>query len=573
MDERTAHNAPERGAAAILDYHEATKHSETSVRESPHFLDWPNQPLPFKIYRDLDAVPLVRDFPERDEAALAAIARDPAEPVVRRTPDRAALSRLLHLAAGITKVRRHAGGELYFRAHPNTGNLHHIDLYLVTGELPDLAAGIYHFGPHDFSLHRLREGDWRGVLVEASGAHPDLARAPAVVASASTWWRNAWKYRDRAWRHVFWDGGALHANLLAAAATEDLSPRVVLGFADAAVTRLLSLDPGREGPVALVALGCCDRSPPPPPRPELPPLRLETVPLSPEEVDYPAIREAQRASSLPDGRVAADWRSRAIPAELPHASEGAHRGGSGEGAPRPPKRRAGLLHSERLPLAGLFHRAQASPHPPSGPRIPLRPLSDEALPADTLDAVVRRRGSTRAFDPGAALSFEELSTALDRATRGVAADFLAPGASLLELYLLVNAVDGLAPGVYRLRREEGALELLRERDEAEVRRAAARLALGQELAGRAAVNVYHLADLEAVVDRLGARGYRAAQLEGGIVGGRLYLAAYAQRFGATGLTFFDDEVIDFLGPHVAGHGVMFLTALGRADRAALGLAG
>ena len=45
------------------------------------------------------------------------------------------------------------------------------------------------------------------------------------------------------------------------------------------------------------------------------------------------------------------------------------------------------------------------------------------------------------------------------------------------------------------------------------------------------------------------RGYRAAQLEGGITGGRLYLAAYAQRFGATGLTFFDDEVTEFLSPH------------------------
>jgi len=568
MDERTAHNPPERDAAAILDYHEATKHSETSVRESPHFLDWPNQPLPFKIYRDLDAVPLARDLPERDEPALAAIARDPADPLVPRTPDRAVLSRVLHLAAGITKVRRHAGGELYFRAHPNTGNLHHIDLYLVAGELPDLAAGIYHFGPHDFSLRRLREGDWRGVLVEASGAHPDLARAPAVVASASTWWRNAWKYRDRAWRHVFWDGGALHANLLAAAATEALSPRVVLGFADAAVTRLLSLDPGREGPVALVALGCCDPPPPPPPRPELPPLRLETVPLSPEEVDYPAIRAAQRASSLPDGRAAAAWRSRAL-----EAGSGDAQPGDAPEVARSTSRPRRRWRPEHLALSGVLHRKKsASPSPP-GPRLPLRPRPDDELPRDPLDAVVRRRGSTRAFDPEAALSFEELSTALDRATRGVAADFLVPGTSLLELYLIVNAVEGLAPGVYRFHRRERALELLREESEAELRRAAARLALGQPLAGHAAVNVYHLADLDAVVSRLGARGYRAAQLEGGIVGGRLYLAAYAQRFGATGLTFFDDEVIEFLGPHAAGHGVMFLTALGRADRAALGLAG
>jgi len=82
------------------------------------------------------------------------------------------------------------------------------------------------------------------------------------------------------------------------------------------------------------------------------------------------------------------------------------------------------------------------------------------------------------------------------------------------------------------------------------------------------VNVYSLADLGQVLARFGNRGYRAAQLEGGITGERMYLAAYAQRFGATGLTFFDDEVTEFFGPHAAGKSVMFLVALGYPRRAA-----
>ena len=65
--------------------------------------------------------------------------------------------------------------------------------------------------------------------------------------------------------------------------------------------------------------------------------------------------------------------------------------------------------------------------------------------------------------------------------------------------------------------------------------------------------------------------YRAAQLEGGITGGRMYLAAYAQGIRATGLTFFDDEVTEFFSPHAAGKSVMFLVALGYPDRVALGL--
>jgi nitroreductase len=134
--------------------------------------------------------------------------------------------------------------------------------------------------------------------------------------------------------------------------------------------------------------------------------------------------------------------------------------------------------------------------------------------------------------------------------------------------LIVNAVEGLAPGSYRYQRADRSLVLLRE---GEQRKAAGRLGLGQHLAAAAAVNVYSLVDLPRVLERFGSRGYRAAQLEGGITGGRLYLAAYAQRFGASGLTFFDDEVTGFFAPDAAGKSAMFLVALGHPDREALGV--
>jgi SagB-type dehydrogenase family enzyme len=515
-----------RDTAATVDYHEATKHSEQSTRASRHVLDWENQPLSFKIYRDLEAIPLSRGFPVNDLPALQAIAPPvaaaAAEAEGERMPDLATLARVLDLSAGITKRRRTPGGETTFRAYPNTGALHHIDLYLVTGELPDLAAGVYHFGPHDFALRRLREGDHRAVLLEASGENPDVARAPVVIASASTYWRNAWKYQARAYRHCFWDGGTLHANLLAVAASEALEPQLVMGFADRPVEHLLGLDPAREGAIALVALGRSQR-----PASAAPPaaeLRLETEPLSRFEVDYPAIRAQHAASSLADGAEAASWRGTAPTTATP-------------------------------PATGSLH--------------PLRPKTPPELSAESLDRVIRRRGSTRAFDRTRSISFEELSTLLDATAHGVPADFLAaPGATLLDLYLIVHAVEGLAPGTYYFRRSERSLEQLREGD---FRQAAGWLGLGQELPADATVNVYSLAHLPPVLARFGNRGYRAAQLEGGIAGGRMYLSAYAQRFGASGLTFFDDEVTEFFSPHAAGKSVMFLVALGHADRAALGL--
>ena len=166
--------------------------------------------------------------------------------------------------------------------------------------------------------------------------------------------------------------------------------------------------------------------------------------------------------------------------------------------------------------------------------------------------------------------FEALSSLLERSTRGVPADFLEePGATLCDAYLIVNAVEGLAPGAYHYRPRDASLELLRE---GSFRAQAGRLGLGQRLLAHAAVNVYHLAELPRALTRFGSRGYRAAQLEAAINGGCMYLAAYAQRFGASGLTFFDDEVTEFFSPHAAGKSVMFLVALGHPDRAALGLA-
>src|SRR5205814_1792831 len=74
---------------------------------------------------------------------------------------------------------------------------------------------VYHYGAHDDGLRRLRAGDFRRVLVEATGGEPAVAAAPVVAVCTSTFWRNAWKYRARAYRHSYWDSGTILANTLA----------------------------------------------------------------------------------------------------------------------------------------------------------------------------------------------------------------------------------------------------------------------------------------------------------------------------------------------------------------------
>lgn len=50
------------------------------------------------------------------------------------------------------------------------------------------------------------------------------------------------------------------------------------------------------------------------------------------------------------------------------------------------------------------------------------------------------------------------------------------------------------------------------------------------------------------------------------MGGKINLAAYAQRLGASGLTFFDDDGTEFSSPDAAGKSVMFLVAVGKPAR-------
>jgi SagB-type dehydrogenase family enzyme len=505
-----------RNANAAWNYHEATKHSHASIRSNRHVMDWNNQPLPFKIYPALEPLRLPGEVRQTGVAALSAIAEHiPAQ--VDAAPDLEAIAQLLYLSAGITRKRKYLGGELYFRAAACTGALYEVELYLVCGDLAGLQAGVYHFGPAEFGLRRLREGDYRGVLVEATGGEAAIAHAPLTIVCTCTYWRNAWKYQARTYRHFGWDNGTLLANLLAVATALGLPARVVCGFVDASVNRLLDVDSQREAAFSLVALGhggalAASTAA------EISPLGFETVPLSTREVDYPLMREMHAASSLETNEEVEKWRGHAPLADFP---------------------------------------------PAAGSTITLTPLSDAEMPRDPVEQVIQRRGSTRKF-ARSPITQPQLSTMLDRATRGVPADFLdPPGAQLNDLYLIVHAVEGLTPGAYVLHRSRGALELLKEGN---FRADAGYLALGQELAADAAVDIFFLADLRPIFQRFGNRGYRAVQLEAGILGGKLYLSAYAQRLGATGLTFFDDDVTRFFSPHAEGKSTIFLVALGHSAK-------
>ncbi len=500
------------------EYHERTKHSPRSVRADSHRLDFENKPRPFKLYKDRPTEPLADAIRPPMQPALSAIAEPGPAPEQGGPVDLGAVTNLLYLAAGITKRIQRGDRDLLFRAAACTGALYHIDLYLVTGDLDALPAGVYHFDPRRCSLDVLRTGDYRAALAAASGSDPRIEHAPVSVVATSTWWRNAWKYRARTYRHAFWDSGTVLANLLATAATLDLPATVRLGFQDEAVAALLGLDISQEAPLEIVPIGSGDRAPP---APDVSKLEPETVPLSDEVVEYPLIEGAYRGSMLADAGAVRSWRDRAL-----------------DGAIR-------------------------SRGPGDSEHVPVTPVGPEQASKVPLYRTIRRRGSCREYTRDD-LNARKVATVLDRATRGVTTDVTGAASGGLrfnDIYCLINGLEGVPAGVYQYHPGQNTLEQLRD---GECRQEAGHLALDQPLGANAAVNCYFMTDLDAVVDRLGDRGYRAAQLEAAITAGRLYLGAYAHRdLGATGLTFYDDTVTEFLSPWAADRTPTFLWTLGR----------
>lgn len=474
-------------------HHHRTAHRPDRLAGVRGPLDWDNRPRPDKGYRDVEPRPLPTDLPEPHALAGEVLSGRWTAPQ-QDDVDIAALARLLFLADGVVRRRDLGGLTVHFRSVPSAGALYPVEAYVVCADLGGLPAGVYHVEPITFALQPLRSGDWRGWLADAA-ADPRVAQAPATVALTGVPWRTLWKYAERGYRHLFWDAGAVAANLVETCATVGLAAPLLTGFVDAAVADLLGVAPGHapasggEAPLALVPVGegaaaGAGASPAPGPPPAL---RLDVEPLSPRVVDEPALWEAHRAGDLATAEGVAGWRERIAAAAA---------------VPAPP--------------------AVDADTPPA-------PANDTSF-----DDVVLRRGSTRRFSHDA-VPHAALRWPLAVAGRHVAGDLAAAGRAHLDLLVAVHAVDEVEPGAYRV--EDGDLVRVR----AAAREETASLCLGQPLGGDAAYTVFLAADLDAL-DHAGDRAYRVAQLEAGVAAERLQLAAFAVGAGATGLTFFDDEV-------------------------------
>ncbi|MGH9286839.1 MAG: SagB/ThcOx family dehydrogenase [Acidimicrobiales bacterium] len=481
-------------------FHDATNHTVESVRAGGHFLDFANMPIPLKHYPDLEPIPLPIDLPERDAPAVEVLSGD--VDVAPAPWGLSELARLLFFSAGVTRRARMVGGRpLFLRAAASAGALYPTEVYVVCGDLPGLSAGVYHFNPVEFALRRLRDGDRRPFLAWAA-ADGGIGGAPVTLLLSGIPWRTTWKYGERGYRHLFWDAGAVLANLRAVTEAAGITARVLSGFVDDDVSHLLGVGSPEEYPLVIVPLAGEPAGGRPPAAADRPPaIDYRVHPLSASPQHHEGLAAVHRAGVLGDAAEVTGWRAAA--AQLGTAATG----------------EVGVSPGGR----------------------------------GTLEDVIVRRGSTRRYarDP---VGEDVLRWELAVAARPVPADFAAHGGTLLEHFVAVHAVGGVAPGTYRWMR--GSLEQI---ERGTFRQQAAHLCLDQPLGGDCAFDAFHCAELGDVIERSGARGYRSALLEAGTAMGRLQLAAYALGHGASGITFYDHEVSAFLGTRASP---MLVTTVG-----------
>src|SRR3989449_8846504 len=376
--------------AYALNYHEATKHSEIGLRTSAHYLDWANKPSQFKIYEHLSSIALPRNFPSPEAEPLGAVSGR-FQHEKSHNLGLLELAELLYYSAGLTRKYRFGNEVHYMRAASATGALYPIELYVVAGDIAGLEAGVYHFDPLGFQLSPLRKGDYRAELAAIS--NDSIALAPATIAFTSLAWKNAWKYEARSYRHWFWDGGVIAANLMALSASMGSPARIVQGFVDQPVNELLGLQDEKEATICLSPVGPEGKRAEDHSLRRIDPILPKVQPLSEEETEYAGIWEAHRASFLPNKEEVDKWTN----AQL---------------APS---------HSRRTTY----------------PIIPLPPLMTAAANTRKLGEVILQRGSTRRFDRSP-IAFSQLSTILRTSTGPIPRDYLLEGENLVETYFIAN---------------------------------------------------------------------------------------------------------------------------------------
>ncbi|XP_058104604.1 uncharacterized protein LOC131248360 isoform X1 [Magnolia sinica] len=219
----------------VLKYHNQTKHSFNKYARGPHGLDWANQPNPFRLYPPSPLLPLQHLPPHPP------LPSDPLYPSLFHslpTPPQplslSTLSQFLYDSLSLSAWKTTGFSTWSLRVNPSSGNLHPTEAYIISPSLPPLSDSpfVSHYAPKQHSL------ELRSQFPPSSSASSFFRRFfpenSFLVGLSSIFWRESWKYGERAFRYCNHDvGHAIAAVAFAAAALGwDVKLLDGLGYSD-----------------------------------------------------------------------------------------------------------------------------------------------------------------------------------------------------------------------------------------------------------------------------------------------------------------------------------------------------
>ena len=490
----------------IIDYHERTKHHLHKYAPGPGFMDWQNQPDPFRSYPGAESIALKL----LDQSVALPYHRlfeaHSAEPAAL-VPD--SIAGFLELALGLSAWKTLGGSEWPLRINPSSGNLHPTECHLLLPDCGEISACIAHYNP---LLHTL---EIRSRLGPAAADRLARMHGFAVVLS-SIFWREAWKYGERAFRYTQHDVGHALAALRFSSTLCNWSFRVRPEVPSSLLDGLLGFEAESSHPGELERADCiCWLQTGSVARDfdlptwlnSLQPPHFEHRPnqLSPSHVEWPVIGQAVSATISP-----------------------------------------GFSSTSSVP-------DQAVPHPPS---------------AHSAESIIRRRRSAQAYDPGrSGISLSDFRQMLAATMPSGNALFESLGTGTnIHLAIFVHRVDDLDPGLYCLLRNRSDLADLRtimEQDfswspsggdlplyllrSGDFRGTAEQISCHQPIAGDSAFSLSMLARFDSLID---SKPWMYPRLfwEAGFIGQILYLEAEEIGLRGTGIgCYFDDAMHGLLG--------------------------
>jgi SagB-type dehydrogenase family enzyme len=506
-----------------LVYHETTRHHFNRFAQSPGYLDWATQPNPFRRFHGAPLIELPRSVVAPDEPyeSLFAGARTPAPITDESVAD------LLRCSMGLSAWKQYQRSRWALRVNPSSGNLHPTEAYVVW------RSRVSHYAPREHALEA------RCVL-RPSDVHQ--SRVPDedvfLVGLTSIFWREAWKYGERAFRYCQHDVGHAIAALRLAAARLGWS-LALIDCSDDEVAALLGVDRDddfrdaeREAPECLALV---TRAPGE--------VGVETLVARARDGEW-----SGQANQLSPGHR--EWpiidlvaESTRLDSRLPRRSGEAAKAGSA-GLPR---------HSGEAAKAGLDLSARS---------------------------ILLQRRSAVAFDARSTLPVATFRSMLSRLHPGASPWDAIDWPPQVHLAIFVHRVDGLVPGLYAFLRDPAVLAEWRDAmrpdflwegvpndppsplsgfGEAspndlflllpiDLKWPAARVSCDQDIAGDGFFSLGMIARFEPALREFGESFYRRLFWECGLIGQVLYLEAEAAGARATGIgCYYDDPVHELLG--------------------------